>query len=140
MYLTKDINYINILLWSKNTLQQWMWLFVNIPKINKSARLFDFYGPLLTEKQQLVFKLYYYDDLSLGEIAQELNISRQAVYDIIKRTENLLGNYEEKLQLWTKYQKSEKKIKDIKPKLLASDIDEKEKQRLLNLLDSLLEN
>ncbi|WP_242841666.1 YlxM family DNA-binding protein [Desulfitibacter alkalitolerans] len=111
-----------------------------IPKINESARLFDFYGTLLTEKQQLIFKLYYYDDLSLGEIAQELNISRQAVYDIIKRTENLLKNYEDNLQLWAKYQKTEKNIKDIKPRLLASNIDGKEKQRLLALLDSLLEN
>ena len=113
---------------------------MNIPKINESARLFDFYGPLLTEKQQAIFKLYYYDDLSLGEIAQELNISRQAVYDIIKRTENLLKNYEDKLQLWAKYQKNEKKIQDIRPKLLTSNIDEKEKQYLLALLDSLLEN
>lgn len=111
-----------------------------IPKINKSARLFDFYGSLLTKKQQLIFKLYYYDDLSLGEIAQELNISRQAVYDIIKRTENLLKNYEDNLQLWGKYQKTQKNIKDIKAILLASNIDNKEKQRLLLSLDSLLEN
>ena len=109
-------------------------------KINESARIFDFYGSLLTQKQQLIFKLYYYDDLSLGEIAQELNISRQAVYDIIKRTESLLENYENKLQLWVTHQKAEKKINDIKSKLLASNVDEKEKQHLLALLDSLLEN
>ena len=112
----------------------------NIPKINESARLFDFYGSLLTEKQQLIFKLYYYDDLSLGEIAEELDISRQAVYDIIKRTENLLKNYEDNLQLWFKYQKNEREIKDIKPMLLASNMGEEEKQRLLLLLDSFLEN
>ena len=112
----------------------------SIPKINESARLFDFYGSLLTEKQQLIFKLYYYDDLSLGEIAEELDITRQAVYDIIKRTENLLKNYEDNMQLWSKYQKNEKEIKDIKPILLASNMGEQEKQRLFALLDGLLEN
>jgi len=113
---------------------------LNIPKINEVARLVDFYGCLLTEKQQLIFGFYYHDDLSLGEIAQELNISRQAVYDIIKRTESLLKNYEDKLQLWVTYQKNEKKIKNIKSKLMASNIDEKEKQYLLTVLDSLQEN
>lgn len=111
-----------------------------IPKINESARLFDFYGSLLTKKQQLIFKLYYYDDLSLGEIAQELNTSRQAVYDIIKRTENILKTYEDNLQLWVKYQKTEKLLKDIKTILLKSNINDTEKQHLLVLLDSLLEN
>ena len=112
----------------------------SIPKINEAARLFDFYGSLLTEKQQSIFRLYYYDDLSLGEIAQELNISRQAVYDLIKRTENLLKNYEDNLQLWAKYQRTENEIKNIKPILLASNIADKERQRILALLDSLLES
>lgn len=63
------------------------------------AILYDLYGGLLTEKQQTVFDLYYQCDLSLGEIAAEQQISRTAVYDLIKRTEHLLERYEEKLHL-----------------------------------------
>mgnify|MGYP002520264092 CR=1 FL=1 len=61
--------------------------------------LYDLYGGLLTEKQQEVFDLYYQCDLSLGEIAAEHDISRTAVHDLIKRTENLLEKYESKLHL-----------------------------------------
>ena len=58
--------------------------------------LFDYYGDLLTERQRLCFDMHYNQDLSLGEIAQELSISRQAVYDNLSRTEALLRNMEEK--------------------------------------------
>ena len=58
--------------------------------------LFDYYGDLLTERQSLCFDMHYNQDLSLGEIAQELSISRQAVYDNLSRTEALLKNMEEK--------------------------------------------
>ena len=58
--------------------------------------LYDYYGDLLTERQKLCFDMHYNQDLSLGEIAQELSISRQAVYDNLSRTEALLKNMEEK--------------------------------------------
>ncbi len=61
--------------------------------------LFDYYGDLLTERQKLCFDMHYNQDLSLGEIAQELSISRQAVYDNLSRTEALLRNMEEKTGL-----------------------------------------
>ena len=53
-------------------------------KIKHTTLLFDFYGPLLTEKQQRVINLYYENDFSFTEIAEQLNISRQAVYDLLK--------------------------------------------------------
>ena len=59
--------------------------------------LFDYYGDLLTEKQKTCFDLRYNQDLSLGEIAQELGVSRQAVNDNLTRTEALLRRMEENI-------------------------------------------
>lgn len=58
--------------------------------------LFDYYGDLLTERQRMCFDLRFNQDLSLSEIAQELGVSRQGVYDNITRAEALLQNMEEK--------------------------------------------
>ena len=63
------------------------------------ACLLDFYGEVLSERQQSVLSLYYHEDLSLAEIATEIGISRQGVRDIIKKTEEELFFYEEKLGL-----------------------------------------
>lgn len=61
--------------------------------------LFDFYGELLTEKQREYFDLHYNEDLSLGEIAESQGISRQGVWDLIRRAEESLRRYEEKTGL-----------------------------------------
>ena len=58
--------------------------------------LFDYYGDLLTERQRMCFDLRHNQDLSLGEIAEELNVSRQGVHDNLSRAEALLRNMEEK--------------------------------------------
>ena len=58
--------------------------------------LYDYYGALLTDRQRECFELRYNQDLSLGEIGQELGISRQGVHDNLVRTEALLINMEEK--------------------------------------------
>ena len=58
--------------------------------------LYDYYGNLLTERQRECFELRYYQDLSLGEIGEELGISRQGVHDNLSRTEALLRNMEQK--------------------------------------------
>ena len=63
----------------------------------KFVMLLDCYGDLLTEHQRSIMELYYCEDLSLAEIGQPLDITRQAVRSIIKRTEEILLNYEEKL-------------------------------------------
>lgn len=59
-------------------------------------------------------QLYYLDDWSLGEIAEEYEVSRQAVYDNIKRTENMLEEYEEKLSLFSKFEERSSLIKNLK--------------------------
>jgi len=69
--------------------------------------LFDFYGQLLKEQQQQAVSLYYNDDLSLSEIASQLNITRQGVRDSIKRSEAQLYTYEEKLGLFKRFKQTE---------------------------------
>ena len=64
--------------------------------------LFDTYKELLTEKQQEYFVLYYYEDYTLSEIAENKNVSRNAVFDQIKKVINILENYEEKLMVYKK--------------------------------------
>ncbi|WP_409305392.1 putative DNA-binding protein [Peribacillus sp. SCS-155] len=76
--------------------------------------LYDFYQSLLTEKQKSYMSLYYLDDYSLGEIAEEFDVSRQAVYDNIKRTEAMLEEYEAKLLLFQKFQERNNLIAEIK--------------------------
>ena len=63
----------------------------------KFVLLLDCYGELLTDRQRNTMELYYCEDLSLSEIAGPLGVTRQSVRDLIKRTENILLNYEEKL-------------------------------------------
>lgn len=63
----------------------------------KFVLLLDCYGELLTEHQRNVMELYYCDDLSLSEIGEPMGITRQGVRALVKRTEGLLLNYEEKL-------------------------------------------
>ncbi|EME8185777.1 putative DNA-binding protein [Enterococcus faecium] len=76
---------------------------MEIEKTNRMNALFEFYSTLLTEKQMNYMELYYADDFSLGEIAEEYEVSRQAVYDNIKRTSKILEDYEKKLHLLSDY-------------------------------------
>lgn len=91
-----------------------------IEKTEHMVMLKDFYGPLLTDKQQLVFSLYYENDLSLSEISEEMNISRQAVFDILKRAGNALEDYEKRLNLVEKFLSARSQIEEVSA-LLAED-------------------
>ena len=77
------------------------------------AYLYDFYGELLNEHQRQIYEDFVLNDLSLGEIAMERDISRQGVYDIIKRCNRQLSAYEEKLHLVEKFLIVKKKVEDI---------------------------
>ena len=85
-----------------------------LEKLTQIALLYDFYANLLTKKQQEMLSLYYEDNLSLAEIALEYGISRQAVYDTLKRSEKVLLDYEQKLGLVAKLGKEKKALEDIK--------------------------
>jgi len=86
-------------------------------QIAQKALLFDFYGPLLTVKQGKIWDLYYQQDYSLSEIAEEEGISRQAVHDLLKRTEKILEGYEQKLGLISLFLKEKEKITAIESML-----------------------
>ena len=75
--------------------------------------LLDYYGQMLTEKQREVVRLYYNEDLSLAEIAQFANITRQGVRDSIKRAESTLLEMEERLGLARKFRDYQRKLEQI---------------------------
>ena len=79
----------------------------------KRSLFYDFYGDLLTDRQKEIYGAYVQDDLSLAEIAQEYQISRQGVYDLIHRVTAILEGYEEKLQLVEKFLEVKTKVKEI---------------------------
>ena len=85
----------------------------SMEKIVEQGLLYDFYGDLLTDHQKQVYERAVYENLSLGEIADEMGTSRQAVHDIIKRCDRILENYEEKLGLITRFEKIRTQIDEM---------------------------
>ena len=82
-------------------------------KIFEQALLYDFYGELLTEHQQSIYEDAVYNDMSLGEIAENRGISRQGVHDLIKRCDKILRGYEEKLHLVERFADAKVMIGEI---------------------------
>ncbi len=82
-------------------------------KIFEQALLYDFYGELLTAHQRTVYEDVVFQDMSLGEIAQEQGISRQGVHDLIKRCDKILQDYESKLHLVERFSGAKEKISEI---------------------------
>ena len=87
---------------------------MELEKNERINSLFAFYQPLLTRKQNDHLQLYYADDYSLGEIATEFAVSRQAVYDNIKRTEKILEDYEHKLHLLAEFTSRNRQVDRIR--------------------------
>lgn len=98
-----------------------------VDKFFEINTLLDFYGNLLTDTQRKSAQMYYAYDYSLNEIATELNISKQAVSDNLKRAEHSLKNFEEKLKLVEESEKSKKDIdeKNLKLKILFTKLKSK---------------
>lgn len=91
----------------------------------ETSLLMEYYGNLLTLKQQKIMHLYYDEDFSLGEIAELNQTSRQAIHDLIKRSHGLLVKYEEKLKMKETFESIEVKKQSLK-KLLEEkgELDE----------------
>lgn len=99
---------------------------MDMEKIIHYNSLYDCYKPLFTEKQQLYFQDYYFNNLSLGEIADNNNVSRNAVHNQLKIIESRLDELEMLLGLF-------KKRKDV-VKLLDGKIDDELLEKIKNIL------
>ena len=87
--------------------------------------LYDYYGELLTDKQKKYFKDYYFDNLTLSEISENYNISRNAIHKSLKEIEEKLLYYEEKLKLYEKNNKIKK---------LITNLDDELKNKIIELI------
>lgn len=93
--------------------------------------LYDFYGELLRPKQREIYESFFFEDLSLGEIASREGTSRQAVHDMVRRCEEKLRDYEAKLRLYERYRTVKEKAE------LASALTEDKK--IQSLLTEIVE-
>lgn len=103
----------------------------------KIACLLDFYGDVLSLRKQTVLSMYYNEDMSLAEIAEEVGISRQGVRDLIKKAEEELLFFEEKLGLFKTFREAQSHLESLSHRLESVNADEsiknevKELERLL---------
>ena len=86
--------------------------------------LYDYYGELLSDDNKKYFEDYYFDNLSLGEIADNRGISRNAVHKHIKTCESKLIFYEEKLSLYNKDKRLREVLKEVKNEKIKEKIEE----------------
>lgn len=104
----------------------------------KTSMLFDIYGGLLTDKKKRVMEMYHEDDMSLSEIAEELEVSRAAVHDSLRSAERLLRSYEDKLGILADYLRKEKLADELRTyisearELLAMDMAERKSKNELD--------
>lgn len=99
------------------------------------SALFDFYGALLTEKQRRCLTMYLFEDLSLSEIGDALEISRQAVYDMLRRAEDTLAGYEARLGLLKRRQKEQAALDAIYEAIMKLAVaDEAARRNILRRL------
>ncbi|MDU4935003.1 MAG: YlxM family DNA-binding protein [Peptostreptococcaceae bacterium] len=110
---------------------------MNIEKMIEIGLLFEQYKELLTDKQREIVSLYYEEDYSLGEISENLNVSRQGVYDTLKRSEKILRDYEDKLKLVSKLQEQEEFVKLVENKIVDIKQDLLQNRDCANLIPKL---
>jgi hypothetical protein len=108
-----------------------------LERLEEIGKLFDFYSNLLNSKHKEVLELYYFQDMSLSEISEILNVTRQGVFDLLKRAENNLQLYETNLGLIEKNKRIVTDLEKIRDKLI-NDIDGKE--TLISDIEKIIES
>ncbi|OEH85786.1 hypothetical protein BHU72_03110 [Desulfuribacillus stibiiarsenatis] len=111
-----------------------------LEKTTRVNLLYDFYGSLLSDKQRDFFELYYHDDWSLGEISEKYEISRQGVYDNLRRSVRSLEEYEEKLGLYQEDLRKTAILETIEDCINQTGLDPSDKDKLIVLMKSLQMN
>ena len=104
-------------------------------KIVEQTLLYDFYGELLTERQQQVYESVVLEDYSLSEVAEDLGISRQGVHDLVKRCDRILEDYEEKLHLMEKFGNTKRLAREIQS--LAGEFSRTGDRNLLRRIEEI---
>ena len=104
---------------------------------NYLIMLYSFYGSLLSANKKRYFELYYHEDFSLGEIAEEFAISRQAVRDSLLKAEQALINYEDKLHLFAQAEKRKQEVQIVLKSLTTGNSEEGIRllQKMLDYID-----
>jgi uncharacterized protein len=108
-----------------------------VDKLSEMAYMLDFYGGLLTEKQRQIMSYHFEEDMSLSEICEVFDTSRQAVHDIIKRSEKILNDYENELGLVKRHLNINEKLKVLKS--LMSEYNEANIKKAIDLIDELID-
>lgn len=105
------------------------------------SMLYDFYGALLKENNRRIFEAYIQEDYSISEIAGEMEISRQAVHDAVKRITKQLKGYEEKLGLLERFEQQRSEMKRLHECLQEMNISEEDPrgQEIFQILSKIIE-
>ena len=105
-------------------------------KLIERGLLYDYYGGLLSEKNRRIYEAAAIDDMSLAEISDEMGISRQAVSETLKRTDDKLRGYEKELQLILKAGRLEEAVTELREAAFGETID---RERLIDIIDRIEE-
>ena len=111
-----------------------------LDQLNRINLLYDFYAPMLTERQQEVLQLYFSDNYSLGEIAAEYNVSRQAVHDLIQRSLASLEKLENKLGLYKLFHDQQELLAEAESLLVKENFELDDRKRLQKIIADLRSN
>lgn len=105
-----------------------------IERTLRITKLYDIYGPLLTDRQRGLIELHYLQDLSLGEIADQDDVTRQAIHDQLTRAERALESFEERLGLLARRNAERERLLAVRELLHRDEID-----RVAAMLDEIID-
>ncbi|MDW7739901.1 MAG: YlxM family DNA-binding protein [Bacillota bacterium] len=108
-----------------------------LEKLNRINLLYDIYAPLLTERQREIIQLYFSENYSLAEIAEEDGISRQAIHDLIQRALNTIEKLESKLGLYKLFNHQQDLLAEAEKLLVKNELSSPEIQLLRQIINRL---